>query len=152
MPEAAALRHSLSERLPDYMVPGAFVVLEALPLTPNGKLDRPALPAPERRGESYRAPRTPEEQLLCDLFAELLSLERVGIDDNFFALGGYSLMATRLVSRVRATFEVELSLRDIFAARTLKDLTTIIQALRLISDKAPAAKAPLEAELEDKYL
>jgi acyl carrier protein len=121
---AAALRQRLSERLPDYMVPGAFVLLEALPLTPNGKLDRRALPAPERRGEDYQAARTPEEQLLCELFAEVLAVERVGIDDNFFALGGHSLMATRLVSRVRATLGVELAIRTLFEAPSVVELAT----------------------------
>ena len=94
-------------------MPAAFVVLDALPLTPNGKLDRKALPAPQRQGESYRAPRTPQEQILCDLFAEVLALPRVGIDDHFFALGGDSILSILLVSRARRA-GLELTPRDVF--------------------------------------
>jgi nonribosomal peptide synthetase DhbF len=125
--EPSAVRQQLAQRLPDYMVPAAIVELEALPLTPNGKLDRRALPDPKISSAAVgRAPRNPKEDILCLLFAEALGLDRVWIDDNFFELGGHSLLATRLVSSIRATLEVDLSVRSLFESPTVAEL-----ALRL---------------------
>ncbi|HEX3782003.1 MAG TPA: non-ribosomal peptide synthase/polyketide synthase [Pseudonocardiaceae bacterium] len=112
------LRAAAAAQLPDYMVPAAVVVLAELPLTQNRKLDRRALPAPERVVVTGRPARTPEEEIVCGLFAELLGLPRVDADANFFDLGGHSLLATRLVSRVRSVFGAELALRDLFEAAT----------------------------------
>ncbi|MBB5935020.1 amino acid adenylation domain-containing protein [Streptomyces zagrosensis] len=119
----AALRRHAAERLPDYMVPVAVVVLDGLPLTPNGKLDRNSLPAPELSGlATSRAPRTALEETLCGLFTETLGGERIGIDDSFFDLGGNSLLAMRLASRVRTVLDAELPVRAIFDTPTVADL------------------------------
>jgi amino acid adenylation domain-containing protein len=106
----------LRERLPDYMVPSAFVVLEALPLLPNGKLDRKALPVPEKRLEiaGYVPPRTPIEEVLASIWCEVLRVDRVGIHDNFFELGGHSLLAMQVMARIRDSFALELPLRALF--------------------------------------
>jgi hypothetical protein len=118
------LREYLKERLPKYMVPAAIMELEALPLTANGKLDRKALPEPELISASgWRAPRNPEEEILCTLFAEVLGVERVGLDDNFFELGGHSLLAMRLVNRIQAVLGFDLSISSIFEAPAVADLT-----------------------------
>ncbi len=97
-----AMRSRLKGRLPDYMIPGAFVLLDSLPLTPSGKVDRKALPVPERDGGApgYQAPRTPLETTIADIWAEVLNLPRVGIHDNFFDLGGHSLLAMQLMDRI----------------------------------------------------
>ncbi|MFB1485409.1 amino acid adenylation domain-containing protein, partial [Corallococcus sp. RDP092CA] len=123
--ERQALREHLEKTLPEYMVPTAFVVLEALPVTSNGKVDRKALPVPsDERGEvdAFIAPRTPTEQLLAGAWSELLRVERVGATDDFFELGGHSLLATQVLSRVRSLFRVDLQLRDVFNAPTVEKL------------------------------
>ena len=125
------VRNFLKEKLPDYMVPSAFVMLDALPLTPNGKVDRRALPDPDQSRPDLKgafvAPRTHVEQLLAGIWREVLRLEQVGIHDNFFELGGHSLKATQVISRVRETLQVELPVRRIFETPTIAELSNSIE-------------------------
>jgi hypothetical protein len=131
---AEALRAHLSAALPEYMVPAAYVRLDALPLTPNGKLDRKALPAPEGdayASREYEAPVGKIEVALAEIWAELLRVERVGRWDDFFGLGGHSLLAIRVVSRVRKAMGVELPLGAVFQQPVLATLAERILDLRL---------------------
>ena len=128
--DAAEIRNYLKQKLPEYMIPSAFVLLDELPLTPNGKVDRDALPAPDQDrlqlGNVYQAPRTPMEETLATIWSELLKVEKVGIQDNFFDLGGHSLLATQVISRVRSCLSVELSLRTLFESPTIEQLAAAI--------------------------
>ena len=123
--DTAALRQHVGHALPDYMMPAAFVWIQAWPLTANGKIDRKALPEPDDESyarRAYAAPESAVERELCDVWAELLGIDRVGRFDNFFELGGHSLLAMRLVSRIRDTLDIELPLRALFEAPVLCDL------------------------------
>jgi len=119
------LRRFAAGRLPKPAVPSVFVVLEHLPVTPGGRVDRAALPKPEFGDGPYRAPRNDTERILTEAFAEVLELERVGIDDDFFDLGGNSLRAIRLVGLIRTQLNLEVSIRTLFAARTVTGLSDI---------------------------
>ncbi|HLL45320.1 MAG TPA: condensation domain-containing protein, partial [Longimicrobiaceae bacterium] len=125
------LRSFAQERLPEHMVPSAYVVLEALPLTPSGKVDRRALPAPEGRPEQdggYEAPRGALEEALAGIWAEVLGIERVGAQEDFFALGGHSLLATQVVSRMRQALGAEVPLRALFEHPTIRALACVVRA------------------------
>ncbi|WP_143281753.1 non-ribosomal peptide synthetase, partial [Caballeronia cordobensis] len=140
--EAGDLREHLNSRLPDYMVPSAFVTLDALPLTPNGKLDRRALPDPQWQDlAAYVAPRSSLEHSLAECFASVLGLERVSVFDNFFALGGHSLLATQLVSRLREALAIELPLRTLFDAPSVASLAEALEE----SSREASALPPLQA-------
>jgi amino acid adenylation domain-containing protein len=125
------LRLHLQAALPDYMVPAAFIALDALPLTPNGKLNRNALPAPDwsiSTETEYVAPRTPIEEALAEMWQDLLGVEKIGVQHDFFKLGGHSLLATRLVARIRDTLNKELALKTLFDAPTIAGLATALDS------------------------
>ncbi|HLM23651.1 MAG TPA: non-ribosomal peptide synthetase, partial [Pyrinomonadaceae bacterium] len=139
------LKKFLQERLPEYMLPVSFVVLDALPLTTTGKVDRNALPIDQINidvKENYLAPRTALEQVLARIFAEILSLERIGVNDNFFELGGHSLLATQVLSRVRGACQLKMPLRTFFKAPTVAGLAAVI-----LEDETQRARVECTAEL-----
>ncbi|MBK9712875.1 MAG: hypothetical protein IPO81_16410 [Kouleothrix sp.] len=126
----AELRRHLQERLPDYMIPTAFVVLEQIPLTPSGKIDRRALPAADiaqsELAGRFVPPQTPTEKSLAEIWRRVLGIERVGIESNFFELGGHSLLATQVNSQIRAVLQAEVPLRVLFESPTISKLAAWI--------------------------
>jgi amino acid adenylation domain-containing protein len=134
------IRQFLKAKLPSYMVPNAFVILDALPLTANGKIDRRALPPSESSSETsekYVAPRNPIEDILVNVWSEILKVEKVGINDNFFELGGHSLLATKLVAQIRDRLKIELPLRQLFNTATLAELAQGIEQLKQQTPDSP---------------
>ncbi len=131
--KSTELRQFLKQKLPEYMIPSAFVLLESLPLTPNGKVDRHALKAPATLTldlkEDYVAPRTSVEEVLVEIWAKVLGREQVGVHDNFFELGGHSLLATQLTSRIRDTFQIEMTVRQLFEAPTVAQFARYIETM-----------------------
>ncbi|MFG2984870.1 non-ribosomal peptide synthase/polyketide synthase [Streptomyces sp. NPDC048258] len=140
--DTAGLRAHLAGVLPDYMVPSTTVVLDDLPLTANGKLDRRALPAPVYGGAVGRGPRSAHEQILCGLFAEVLGVDSVGVEEGFFDLGGHSLLVTRLVNRVRAVLGVELSVRAVFEAPSVAELAARLEVSGTVRPELVAVTRP----------
>ncbi len=159
--DSTALKAFVGEALPEYMVPGAWVFLESLPLTPNGKVDRRALPVPgvEREaGQEWIAPRNETESLIAGIWAEVLGVEKVGAEDDFFKLGGHSLLATQLMSRIRDTFEVEMSFSRFFKAPTVAGVAAAIveqragevdetELLAMLADLRSLSPEELQAQL-----
>ena len=147
-----ALRDYLAEHVPGYLVPSAFVTLETLPRTPTGKVDRSALPAvgheDKQTQRAFIAPRTETEQTLADVWAQVLGVERIGVDDSFFELGGHSLLATQVVSRIRVVFHIEISLRTMFESPTLGGMAVKIDQARAASDAESERIAGLLETLE----
>jgi amino acid adenylation domain-containing protein len=132
------LRRFVKSKLPNYMIPAAFVLLEALPLTPNGKVDRAALPALNlsRSEVNFVPPRNLAEERVAAIYAEVLRQEMIGSDDNFFELGGHSLLATQVISRLREAFDIELPLRSLFENPTVADIAALIETMRLAVTQA----------------
>ncbi|RUR73747.1 hypothetical protein PCC6912_55240 [Chlorogloeopsis fritschii PCC 6912] len=146
------LRTFLKEKLPEYMIPAAFVVMNSLPLTPNGKVDRRALPAPNKiranLKEDFVAPRNSVEQQLAEIVTLILGLEQVGIHDNFFDLGGHSLLTAQMLFQVQKTFEIELSLQTFFIAPNIAELAKIIENRQVGNDETSTINSVLNLQAE----
>ncbi len=142
------LRETLRRRLPDYMEPGAFVFLPTLPLTPNGKVNRAALRRPVSPNENYKAPRTPLEETLARIMSEVLKVERVSVEDDFFHLGAHSLLGAQVVARVREEIGIEIKLLDVFDGPTVAELAEKIEQ-NLVAQLAAMSDSEVEAALAD---
>ena len=146
--EVNGLRAQLSQKLPNYMIPSAFVSLEAMPLTPNGKVNRRALPAPSQKSRgAYVAPRTSTEKTLTAIWTDLLAAEQVGIYDNFFDLGGHSLLATQVISRVRKTFQIDIAPSELLEKYTIAEFAELVEA-KQIEQAESEALAQILAEID----
>ncbi|MCA1568706.1 MAG: condensation domain-containing protein, partial [Acidobacteria bacterium] len=148
------LRDLIKQKLPEYMIPSVFVMLDTLPLTPNGKVDRKQLPAPEQTRETleeeFAAPRTAVEEMLAGIWSQVLGVGRIGVRDNLFELGGHSLLATQIISRVRETFHVEVPLRSLFGAPTVAGLARNVEAV--MQGASGVETMPLSAVTRDEDL
>jgi acyl carrier protein len=147
------LRNHLRERLPDYMLPSAFVIMDGLPVTANGKIDRQALPAPDKKrpelAQEYKMPRNEVEKTLARIWSEVLGVERVGIEDNFFDLGGHSLLATQIMSRVSSTFNADVPLRSLFEEPTVSELAKVIERYQSAHDQHQPSPPPKLSKMVD---
>jgi acyl carrier protein len=148
------LRTSLKSKLPDYMVPSVFVFLDGLPLDPNGKVNRRSLPAPDQARPDLKEPlvppRTPAEKLIAEIWAEVLALKKIGIHDNFFDLGGHSLLGAQVISRVRDAFQVELPLRSLFESPTVAGLAVQVTQKKGLPKNTASVLAELESLSNDE--
>jgi len=152
---AQGYRDGLGSRLPVYMIPTVYIVMDRLPLTLNGKVDRKQLPAPAEQDlpkTTYVAPSNEVEATLCRLWQELLRVEQVGVHDNFFLLGGHSLLAVRLISRIRETFDVELPVRTLFEAATVGSLAVEVMGYLIEKRSAENAEAMTTSDATEEVI
>ncbi|MEM6404773.1 MAG: non-ribosomal peptide synthetase, partial [Cyanobacteria bacterium P01_D01_bin.116] len=151
IPTSSELRRVLKEKLADYMIPAAFVMLDALPLTPNGKVDTKSLPIPDWSGNKsseFVSPRTPTEEKLVNIFTSVLEIETVGVEDDFFELGGHSLLATKLIAQLLKEFEVEITVIDLFEAPTVAELAQRVDK-NLLVEQLQNSVSDVEEEREE---
>jgi hypothetical protein len=143
------IKAALKRRLPDYMLPSAYLLLNKLPLTPNGKVDRKALPKPDFEAmaeQDYVAPQSKSEKQLCQIWQQVLERGKVGIKDNFFDIGGHSLLATRVLSEINAVWSVDTPVRVLFEKQTIAELADYLDNLQEQTDSTPAVVARFEAD------